>query len=143
MEHRIVDLGSKVMLSRILKYIDKAPEENLLKILNVAERHFKMYPKENFRKMKAAVNDKDNVYMQLAKGILKDVDKAAKKEEQDKKAEEPKLFLLVFCLKKQVFVFVRFFVRGCSFLFDFFEIITTGKPVLCSTSIRGYDRLSP
>ncbi len=75
MEHAITHFFAEKALSRILKYIDKAPEENLLKILNIAEKHFKMFPQKNFEKMKAAVNDKDNVYMQLAKNILADIDR--------------------------------------------------------------------
>ena len=75
MEHALTHFVVDKALSRILKYIDKAPEKNLLKILNVAEKHFKMFPQKNFQKMKAAVNDKDNVYMQLAKNILSDIDR--------------------------------------------------------------------
>ena len=75
MEHKFISLAANVALSRILKYIDKAPEENLLKILRVAEKYFTMYPKENYEKMRKAVGDKDNVYMQLAKNILNDVDR--------------------------------------------------------------------
>ena len=33
MEHRLVHFAADKALSKILKYIDKAPEENLLKIL--------------------------------------------------------------------------------------------------------------
>ena len=75
MEHRAAHFAADKALSRILKYIDKAPEENLLKILDVAERYFTMYPKKNFEKMRAAVSDGDNVYMHLAKNILNDVDR--------------------------------------------------------------------
>ncbi len=75
MEHPVVHFAAQKALHRVLKYIDKAPEENLLKILNIAERYFKMFPAENFTKMKAAVNDKDNVYVALAKNILNDVDR--------------------------------------------------------------------
>ena len=75
MEHAVVHFAAEKALSKILKYIDKAPEENLLKILDVAEKHFKMFPQKNFKSMKAAVMDKDNVYMQLAKGILNDIDR--------------------------------------------------------------------
>ena len=75
MKHWFADTGAKIALSRILKYIDKAPEENLLKILRVAEKHFKMYPQENFRKMRNAIGDDGNAYMRLAKNILNDVDR--------------------------------------------------------------------
>lgn len=75
MEHRLTHFAAEKALTNVLKYIDKAPEENLLKILDFAEKHFKMFPQKNFAKMKAAVGDKDNVYMQLAKNILSDVDR--------------------------------------------------------------------
>ncbi len=75
MEHALVHFAADKALTRILKYIDKDPEKNLLKILNIAEKSFKFFPKKNFEKMKAAVNDKDNVYMRMAKNILTDIDR--------------------------------------------------------------------
>ncbi len=75
MEHALVHFAADKALSRILKYIDKAPEKNLLKILNVAEKSFKFFPQKNFVKMKEAVSDKDNVYMKMFKNILTDVDR--------------------------------------------------------------------
>lgn len=75
MEHAFVHFCADKMLTKILKYIDKAPEDNLLKILDFAEKYFKMFPKQNFEKMKAGVKDKDNVYMQLASNILNDTDR--------------------------------------------------------------------
>ena len=75
MEHRLVHTAADIALTRILKYIDKAPEENLLKILKVAKRHFKMFPQKNFVKMESALQDKDNCFVQLAKNILADVDR--------------------------------------------------------------------
>lgn len=75
MDHAIVNFFAHRMLTKILKYIDKEPEKNLLKILNIAEKNFKMFPKKNFERMKTAVGDKDNVYMQLASSILSDVDR--------------------------------------------------------------------
>ena len=70
MEHRLVHFAADKALSKILKYIDKAPEENLLKILNVAEKYFKMYPQKNFEKNKNAIGDDENDYMQLTKIFL-------------------------------------------------------------------------
>ena len=75
MEHRLVHTVADIALARILRYIDKAPEENLLKILKVAERYFKMFPQKNFEKMKAALNDEDNCFVTLAKNILRDIDR--------------------------------------------------------------------
>lgn len=75
MEHSVVHTAASVALGRVLKYIDKAPEKNLLKILNVAEKHFKMFPQKNFENMRKALRDKDNCFVQLAKNILSDVDR--------------------------------------------------------------------
>ena len=75
MEHRLVHMAAETALSNVLKYIDKAPEENLLKIINVAEKHFKMFPQKNFERMREALKDKDNCFVQLAKNILSDVDR--------------------------------------------------------------------
>ncbi len=75
MEHALVHFAADKALGRILKYIDKAPEKNLLKILNIAEKTFKFFPKKNFVKMKEAVSDKDNVYMKMFKNILNDIDR--------------------------------------------------------------------
>lgn len=75
MEHALVHFMADKALTRILKYIDKAPEKNLLKILNIAEKTFKFFPQKNFVKMKEAVSDKDNVYMKMFKNILVDIDR--------------------------------------------------------------------
>ena len=74
-EHAFVHHSADVAISAILKYIDKAPQKNLLKILNVAEKHFKMFPPENFTKMKNAVKEGNNCYMTLALNMLRDVDR--------------------------------------------------------------------
>ncbi len=75
MEHMLVHALANIGLTKVLKYIDKAPEENLLKIINVAEKHFKMFPQKNFVKMKEALKDKDNCFVKLAHNILTDVDR--------------------------------------------------------------------
>ena len=75
MEHALVHFAADKALGRILKYIDKAPEKNLLKILNIAGKTFKFFPQKNFVKMKEAVSDKDNVYMKMFKNILTDIDR--------------------------------------------------------------------
>ena len=74
MEHKIVHFAADKTISNILKYIDKEPQKNLLKILNIVEKTFKMYPKENYAKMRNAVLDDSNAHTILAKNILKDVD---------------------------------------------------------------------
>ncbi len=75
MEHKLTDLAAKTALSRILKYVDKDPKGNLLKILNIAEKSFKMFPKKNFEKMKNALNDPENAFVKLAENILSDIDR--------------------------------------------------------------------
>ena len=74
MEHKLVHFAADKTISSILKYIDKEPQKNLLKILGIVEKTFKMYPKENYAKMRNAVLDDSNAHTILAKNILKDVD---------------------------------------------------------------------
>ena len=74
MEHKLVHFAADKTISGILKYIDKEPQKNLLKILGIVEKTFKMYPKENYVKMRNAVLDDSNAHTVLAKNILKDVD---------------------------------------------------------------------
>lgn len=74
MEHKLVHFAADKTISSILKYIDKEPQKNLLKILGIVEKTFKMYPKENYAKMRNAVLDDSNSHTILAKNILKDVD---------------------------------------------------------------------
>ncbi len=75
MEHKLQTFAAEKALSKILKYIDKDIEGNLLKILDFAEKNFKMFPQKNFDRMKNALNDKDNAFVELAKNILRDVDR--------------------------------------------------------------------
>ncbi len=75
MEHKLVHFAADKAISNILKYVDKAPEKNLLKILSIAEKTFKMYPHENYAKMKKAVLDDENSHKKLALSILNDVDR--------------------------------------------------------------------
>ena len=74
MEHKLVHFVADKTISSILKYIDKKPQKNLLKILSIVEKTFKMYPKENYAKMRNAVLDDSNSHTILAKNILRDVD---------------------------------------------------------------------
>ena len=74
MEHKLVHFAADKTISSILKYIDKEPQKNLLKILSIVEKTFKMYPAENYSKMRNAVLDDSNSHTILAKSILKDID---------------------------------------------------------------------
>lgn len=73
-EHKLVHFAADKTISSILRYIDKEPQKNLLKILGIVEKTFKMYPAENYAKMRNAVLDDSNSHTILAKSILKDVD---------------------------------------------------------------------
>ena len=66
-----------VTLDRLLRYIDKEPEKNLVKIIGVAEKLVGsgMFPKENFARMKAGAADPDNIYTRLVKSMLTDIDR--------------------------------------------------------------------
>ena len=68
-------------LDGIFKYIDKNPEEGYVKILDFAEKLIgdHLFPKENFKKLKAGAADPDNIYTRLANGILRDVDRGVLK----------------------------------------------------------------
>ena len=64
-------------LDGIFRYVDKDPERNLVKLLEGAQKIFgdKMFPAENFEKMKRGAADPDNIYTRLAKGMLADIDR--------------------------------------------------------------------
>ncbi len=72
---------ASVSLDGIFRYIDKDPEKNLVKLLEGAEKIFgdKMFPKENFEKLKKGAAAPDNIYTQLAKGMLRDIDRGVLK----------------------------------------------------------------
>ena len=66
-----------VTLDGLLRYIDKEPEKNLVKIIDYAEKLVGdgLFPKQNFARMKAGAADPDNIYTQLVKSMLRDVDR--------------------------------------------------------------------
>ena len=74
-EHVLTHYAAGAALDILLKSIDKNPQKSLTAILNIAQKNFKMFPNANFDKMKAAVEDNDNIYMQLARNMLSDVDR--------------------------------------------------------------------
>ncbi len=74
--HRISRAAAGAVLDRALKYIDKDPEGNIVKIIDRAAGIAKgLFPPENFVKIKKGVKDPDNVYRQFALDIIRDVDK--------------------------------------------------------------------
>lgn len=63
-------------LDGILKYIDKKPKENLIRLLDVTEKLLAgAFPKKNFVAARKAIEDGDNVYYQLAMSVLEDLDR--------------------------------------------------------------------
>lgn len=63
-------------LDGILKYIDKKPKENLIRLLDVTEKLLAgTFPKKNFVAARKAIEDGDNVYYQLAMSVLEDLDR--------------------------------------------------------------------
>lgn len=63
-------------LDGILKYIDKKPKENLIRLLDVTEKLLAgTFPKKNFIAARKAIEDGDNVYYQLAMSVLEDLDR--------------------------------------------------------------------
>ncbi len=75
LEHSFVHFAADKALTVVLNKVDKDPVKSLSFILDVAEKHFKMFPAKNFDRMRNGVNDPENVYMRLANSILKDVDR--------------------------------------------------------------------
>ena len=53
-------------LDGILKYIDKNPKDNMIKLIDVTEKLLAgTFPKKNFVAARKAVEEGDNVYYQL------------------------------------------------------------------------------
>ncbi len=63
-----------LLVDTVLKYIDKNPQKNLIKLTNHAEKIFeKVFPKKNFEKAKEAISDKDSVWFNYAVNVLNDI----------------------------------------------------------------------
>ena len=62
---------------KIFSYIDNNPETGFEKILSFSEKLFagRLFPAENFKKMKAGAADPNNIYTQLALNILRSTDR--------------------------------------------------------------------
>ena len=68
--------GMSLTLDRLLKYIDKDPQANIIQLADKIGPVFsKIFPPENFKKIKAAAEDKDNVWTQFALGLIRDIDR--------------------------------------------------------------------
>ena len=66
----------EVALGEILKYVDKNPKENILKLFNLGSKLLgDTFPKKNLDKIKEIIEEGDNVYYNMALDILKDLDR--------------------------------------------------------------------
>ncbi len=76
LKYTIQKKGITIILDRVLKYIYKDPQKNLVKLAYRIEPLFsRIFPPENFKKFQAAATDPDNVWTQLALSIIHDLDK--------------------------------------------------------------------
>ena len=70
-ERKAVD----VALTEILKYVDKNPQENIIKLYNLGEKLLGgTFPQKYLDKVKEAIMEGNNVYYNMALDILKDID---------------------------------------------------------------------
>ena len=73
--------GLGFTLDRLLKYVDKDPHANIVKLSHKIEPIFnKIFPPENFKKFQEVALDKDNVWTQFALGIINDIDRSVVKQ---------------------------------------------------------------
>ena len=74
-KYKIQKSSMSFIVDRLLKYIDKNPHANIVKMSRVIEPVFsKIFPPENFKKIQAIAEDKDNVWTQFALSIINDID---------------------------------------------------------------------
>ncbi len=64
------------VLDKTLRYVDKDPKTNIVKLINKAEfLSGKTFPKKVFDSFRSAVQDDDNVWSDYAMSILRDIDR--------------------------------------------------------------------
>ena len=74
--HAFQKAAIRKTLEQILKYIDKDPDANLVKLATRGSTLFKgVFPKQNFEVFKKAAADKDNIWRQYVLGLLSDIDR--------------------------------------------------------------------
>ncbi|MEG2395689.1 MAG: radical SAM protein [Oscillospiraceae bacterium] len=74
--HTVQKAAIGFMIDRLLKYIDKDPTGNFVKMANRVDKLFSnMFPPEVFEKFKEGALDSENVWNKFACGILNDVDR--------------------------------------------------------------------
>ena len=67
--------GASVVIDRLLKYVKKDPEKNLVTLVDKAQSLVgNIFPSQNFDKFREGAKDPDNVWRKLAINIIDDVD---------------------------------------------------------------------
>jgi len=75
LKHKLQRAAADVAFGRVLKYVDKDPQKNLVKLIDKSQKIVgNMFPKGNFEKFKVAVQDPDNVWTKFALSMVNDVD---------------------------------------------------------------------
>ena len=65
------------ILDALLKFIDKDPKKNFLRITNVADKLLGgTFPQKNIEAVRNAIEQGDSVYYQMALNVLKDIDRS-------------------------------------------------------------------
>ncbi len=72
---KIQRAAASVVIGRALRYIDKNPERNIVKLIDRSQRLVGgVFPSKNFDSFRNAVTDPDNVWSQFGRNLLSDVD---------------------------------------------------------------------
>ncbi len=75
-KHTVQKKAIRPILHKTLEYIDKDPDENLVKLANRISGIFSgLFPPENFKKLKETAADKGNIWRKFALNIISDVDR--------------------------------------------------------------------
>ena len=65
-----------MILDKLLGYVDKDPQANILRLLSVVEKlSGSVFPKKNFKAMKKAIEKGEGVYYDYAMSFLHDIDR--------------------------------------------------------------------
>ena len=75
-KEKIERASAAVAFDGIYKYIKKNPEENLVKLIDLAQKLMGgAFPEKNFDAFRNAVNDKENIWRTFAMNIINNCDK--------------------------------------------------------------------
>lgn len=74
--YKLQKAGMNITVNKLLKYIDKDPQKNIVRLVDKVSPIFsKIFPPENFKKIKAAAEDENNVWTQFALNLINDIDR--------------------------------------------------------------------